>query len=36
VRDNVLKSGMETGVAESFDRLDEIFAAQMAENARQT
>jgi uncharacterized protein YndB with AHSA1/START domain len=36
VRDNVLKSGMETGVAESFDRLDEIFAAQMAENARRT
>ena len=30
-RDGVLESGMESGVATSYDRLDDIFAAQLAE-----
>jgi uncharacterized protein YndB with AHSA1/START domain len=31
VRDAVLASGMEEGLSESYDRLDELFEAQMAE-----
>ena len=30
IRDKVLKSGMERGVAESYDRLQEILASQAA------
>jgi hypothetical protein len=32
-RDGVLESGMESGVGVSYDRLDQILAAQLAKTA---
>jgi hypothetical protein len=33
IRDGVLKSGMEDGVSRSYDRLEELVEAQVAEKA---